>query len=750
MTATRRILAAAAIVVGLIALAWVPVADAAGDRQNDGWQVAGSWARKPEAAVRLIAAGSRDEAGRVRLGLQFRMEPGWKIYWRSPGEAGLPPSVDWGGSENLADFTIRWPAPHRATVFGIVTYAYENEVVLPIDALRPDPAAPARVVAAVDYQVCKDICIPYREQLALDLPPGGGVVAATGMTLPEGSAPRALLDHFERQIPATVAAVADAPLAPLRAELVDDGKEPGLRVIARATPPFQAPDLFVEAQGAEAAAVTFGEPEVRLLDGGQRALFQVPIEGAGDVSSLLGARLTVTVVDDRQGDGWARAAERTVQVVPGSAAGIGDSSLLAILAVALLGGLILNLMPCVLPVLSLKILGLIEHTELPRRDARLSFLATALGIVTSFLVLATAATAFKAAGVAVGWGIQFQQPAFLVFMILLVMLFAANQFGAFEIGGFSISGPIGEDTPAGQRNLFSAFVNGAFATLLATPCSAPFVGTALGFALSQGALQIIATFAALGVGMALPYLLIAALPGLASLLPRPGRWMNWVRYVLGALLAGTALWLASVLSAQTGWLMALAVVALAAVAGALPALRGKLGARGAWAVSVIVAVSAAVLPFVVRHDSGRLSSGETADSHWQPFDRGRIADLGCRRQGGVCRCYRRLVCDLHRQQDHRARPRAGTRCAGRARHGGHACRLDRARSRDHRLSGGFRALWHPVQRCLRARRPRWRAIARAAYPRCGSLCPGAGAGASASRVDDGIVDRSVATGHKGG
>ena len=238
------------------------------------------------------------------------------------------------------------------------------------------------------------------------------------------------------------------------------------------------------------------------------------------------------------------------------------------LGLALLGGLILNLMPCVLPVLSLKLLAALPRADQTLRDTRRGFLGTALGIVLSFLVLAVATATAKAAGLVVGWGVQFQDPLFLIVLAVLLVLFACNLWGFFEV-------PLPRRVAAiAERGPLGSVATGAFATLLATPCSAPFVGTALGFALAAGPMEIIAIFLALGIGMAAPYLLVAVMPGLARLLPRPGRWMIYLRGVLGVLLLGTALWLLVVLSGELGLRAALAIALLLGFAGlALAVLR---------------------------------------------------------------------------------------------------------------------------------------------------------------------------------
>jgi len=213
-----------------------------------------------------------------------------------------------------------------------------------------------------------------------------------------------------------------------------------------------------------------------------------------------------------------------------------------------LGGLILNAMPCVLPVLSLKVFGLVKSAAQDRQAVVVGSLATSMGILLSFWALALAAILVKSAGGAVGWGVQFQQPVFVVILAIIVVLFCLNLWGVFEIGlpgrlaGFVDSGP--------KEGIPGHLASGLFATLMATPCSAPFLGSAVGFALGQQASTIFAIFTAIAIGMALPYLLLAVFPGAVRWLPKPGPWMNQLRVVLGFLLAAAAVWLFYVLAAQ--------------------------------------------------------------------------------------------------------------------------------------------------------------------------------------------------------
>ena len=520
---------------------------------------ASNWFETDQGRMRLVAASPTE------LGLEFDMAPGWKIYWRSPGDAGYPPAGDWRGSENLAGAEILWPAPQRFSVLGIDTVGYEGKVVLPIAAHPADPNAPLHLRAAVDFLTCREICIPYQAELALD------------DAAPSWSA---LLAEWRARVPNN-----EGPLR-IEAARVRSGGKAVLELTVAGT--LAAPDAFVEAP----EGFLFGKP--KLEDG----VLRLPIDASAP-TQLVGQPVTVTLVDGGQ------SAAATLTATSGPPLST-LSGLLPILAIALLGGLILNAMPCVLPVLSLKLLGMTGGAR--------GLLATALGIIVSFAVLAGAMIGLREAGVAVGWGVQFQQPVFLAAMMGIVILFAANLWGFFEVPM-----PAWVDRIAGGQA--GAFATGAFATLLATPCSAPFLGTAIGFALATGPVEVAAVFLALGLGMALPYLVVAAIPGAARLLPRPGPWMVTVKRILALLLVATATWLASVLAAQVGAATTGAVAGL--VAAAVLFLRfgmqSPIRMRSALALVVAAVAIAAVAP--PRGSAAPTWAG------WRGFDRGAIDRL---------------------------------------------------------------------------------------------------------------------------
>ncbi len=495
---------------------------------------ASPWVENEAGKVRLVSAtNATGKAASLHLGLHFQLLPGWKIYWRTPGDAGYAPKVDWKGSKNFGQATLFWPAPKRFVLAGLQNHGYSGEVVLPVDVSLPTPHKAVSLKAEVDYLACSQICVPMQAALAL--------------TLPAGPAQPTELAHLISRFDALVPGPGDLHgLNVESVEAVGQGDDSRLRVTVSAQSPFQHADLFVE----PAEVANFDAPKLTKSADGSTIVLDAKVVPGTLTRPLLDGPLTITVVDGE------RSLEKVVTPVAGNAAAPvldeAGSPIWAMLGIALLGGLILNLMPCVLPVLSIKVLGALGHGGAELRHIRAAFLASASGIVTSFLALAVLAIAVKSAGAAVGWGIQFQQPWFLAAMVALLLGFALNLWGAFEIrlpsALMNAGGGIAHHTLLGH------FLSGAFATLLATPCSAPFLGTAIGFALARGPGEIAAIFTALGLGMAVPYLLVAAWPKAAQALPKPGSWMVRVRQVMGLALAGTAVWLGMILGTQLGWL----------------------------------------------------------------------------------------------------------------------------------------------------------------------------------------------------
>lgn len=569
------------------------------------------WVGDAHARARLVTAVEATGSGRqLDAGLEIDMAPGWHAYWRTPGVAGVPPVIDWKGSKNLAMATIAWPAPTRLVTYGLETFVYPDHVLLPISVALSGPGEPLTLKASVDYAACAKVCVPYHADLSLALPAG---LAAAGPEAP-------LIAAAWQNVPQPLDA---AGLSLISVSATPDGDKRAMLSIRLRShgAAFDHPDLFVEGPPEGEA----GKPDVALADSGRAVTLSTPVSG------VTAATLAATPVTFTLTDGPRHVAEFVATPIlrAGSV-----PSLLPIIGIALLGGLILNLMPCVLPVLSLKLLALAGLGGAERRDVRLSLLATASGVLVSFLLLAAALIGLRWAGAAIGWGIQFQQPWFLAAMATVTTLFAAGLWDWLPIGL-----PGAAQTMSGwhvRRKLADAFLTGAFATLLAASCSAPFVGTAIGFALARGTREILTIFVALGVGFAAPYLMVAALPVLVRWLPRPGRWMVWLRRALGFALAGTAAWLLYVLADVAGVAPAIAIVAALAGLLAVLAWRSRAAGPGKPARSALGACAATLVAVAVLSPplAARLTPLTAIEAPsprvpalWQPFDRAAIPRL---------------------------------------------------------------------------------------------------------------------------
>ncbi|WP_337048861.1 protein-disulfide reductase DsbD family protein [Serratia fonticola] len=529
---------------------WLPATQAA----DSGWLQS---PQNDHAQVRLRADTSNGDETRVLLAVE--LEKGWKTYWRSPGEGGIAPAITWQGNPPPA--TWFWPTPQRFDVAGISTQGYQQQVTLPI-VLKG--AVPQQLAGRLTLSTCSNVCILTDYPFKLDL---------TAPADPK-------FNHDFAQ------AMGQVPIASGLVDSLRAGYRNGeLQISAERTAGWQQPELFFDT----VAGADLGKPTVS--SDGESLQARVPVsDGWGDAApDLRGKQLRLVISDG----GIAQEATLTIGgplVLPSTAA----FPLWQAVLMALAGGFILNLMPCVLPVLGMKLGSILQVEQRDRRSVRWQFLASSLGIVVSFMALALLMTLLRLSNHALGWGIQFQNPWFIGFMVLVTLLFSANLFGLFHL---QLSSSLNTKLATHNgRGLSGHFWQGAFATLLATPCSAPFLGTAVAFALAAPLPVLWGMFVALGIGMSLPWLLIAAWPTLALRLPRPGRWMNGMRLVLGLLMLVSSLWLLSLMTNHIGVRPTLIVGAILLL-GLLLAVWQRLGARSAGiaAASVLVVGGLALL-----------------------------------------------------------------------------------------------------------------------------------------------------------
>jgi len=466
------------------------------------------------------------------VGLLLRMAPGWHTYWKFSGDAGLPTELKWKLPPGWKISDIRWPIPLKTIDPGdIETYGYENEVLLMQEITPPSnlDTSSAKLAAEANWLVCEKICIPGSATLQLDLP-----VASTSQP--------ANTDVFGRYRGLVPQNWPKPDVA--RADWSRVGSDLRLKITSETLAKYPAIDFFPLPE----QDTIVGHPAVQSRNNNE-IVFRIPLESAPkDLSSIAGL-----VVFAQQPNGDDRAAWQITSAPAVSATRPAPArGIFTFLLFGFLGGIILNLMPCVLPVISLKIFGFVQQAGQSRQKIFRSGIAFTIGIFAWFIALAILLIALKGAGRDVTWGgFQFTNPYFVLALSVIVLVFALNLFGVFEV---SLPQPVTRNllSTSERKDLLGSFFQGVFATVLATPCTAPFLGTALGFAFTQSAAIILAMFIAIAAGMSAPYLLLSAQPAWLRFLPRPGPWMLHVKQFMGFLLLATLLFLLYVLGAQRG------------------------------------------------------------------------------------------------------------------------------------------------------------------------------------------------------
>ncbi|MBS0353859.1 MAG: thioredoxin family protein [Proteobacteria bacterium] len=502
---------------------------------------ASSRASTPQVEAELVASATAIRPGdEIQLGVRQKIIPHWHTYWVNPGDSGLATQIAWTLPDGARAGDIQWPTPGRFKLGPVVNYGYENEVTLLTTVTAPaDLQAGGRfpVKATVDWLVCQETCIPQQVELELALP-----VVAAGSAVGPGSP---LIEQARASLP-----VASPWPIDIRA-----GKDAlTLRIAdARLAARFagQAPgELWFYAEQWGKTAHDAPQPVTIVGDA-----LEIHIK-PGDEPPKAGETL-VGVLSIRDGDGKLQsyriaapvsaavgATATAPQATESANLGIGMAVLLA-----LAGGLVLNLMPCVFPVLSIKALSVLRHAGHDRAQVRLQGLTYTAGVLASFAALGAVLIALKAGGAQVGWGFQFQSPPFVLAVAYLMFAVGLSLSGVFTLGA-SAAG-LGASL-ADKPGYAGSFFTGVLATVVATPCTAPFMGAALGFALGQPAPVLLAVFLSLGLGLALPYLLLCFWPALQRALPRPGVWMERVKQALAFPMYGAAVWLVWVLAQQAG------------------------------------------------------------------------------------------------------------------------------------------------------------------------------------------------------
>ena len=547
------------------------------------------------------------------VGVRLKMEPHWHTYWKYPGDAGIPTDIKWQLPEGWRVGDIQWPIPLKLEEPGdILIYGYHDEILLIQQVTPPKDltGASANLSAKVSWLVCEKICIPGDGTVKLSLP----IAAANSPANID------LFAQFQRQLPT-------APAADFSASWKNDTAGLVLRVSHPDLGKFSSVEFFPS----PLENVAVGHPHLASRDGSV-STFNIPLDNAsGKFKSLPGLLVFGSSNDAPDRRAWDISIGRETVAANEKST---SSELLRFLIFGFIGGFILNLMPCVLPVISLKIFGFIQQAGQSRARIFRSGLAFIAGIFVWFLGLALVLVIIKSAGGQPVWAAQFTNPYFVLAMSAVVLVFALNLFGVFEINlpqWFSRRAVAAESAHGDAGSFFQ----GVFATILATPCTAPFLGTALGFAFTQSAIVILSIFASIALGMSLPYFLLSAQPAWLKFLPKPGPWMLRVKQLMGFLLIATLLFLLSVLGAQRGvaaliWTCAFLLVLSVAcwLKGVFVTPSASARTRGSVLLVIVLLVIGSAYYFIgEKFKSASIAASSTASvgSGWAKFTPERLA-----------------------------------------------------------------------------------------------------------------------------
>lgn len=597
---------------------------------------ADSSARHHTQATLLLSADTAKPGDTLWAGVDLKMDPGWHTYWKNSGDAGLATEIHWHLPPGVSAGQTEWPLPKKLPPAEVTTYGYEGETVLlaPLTLASNLPAGPLELTADVSWLECKEECIPVKTTIHATLNIGAD-------TRPSASA-------------GFLAAWLDKVPKPLRLwtatawwEPTTNADERLLNIALYGPSAAQKPalpgtvDFFPQASDHYEIE---GDTE-RIQSPGADLAFSKPVKKFDGVwpASVSG---TLVIGHDGMTEGFTTtlpvAAAAPAPPVAAASTSLPPASLSQplwlMLIYAFIGGLILNIMPCVLPVIALKIFAFVKEAGSSRQRIRAFGAVYALGVLFSFMVLAAVVIGVKAAGHRVGWGMQFGSPVFLISLMILVTLVASNLFGVFEVtltgGAANAAGEL-----AAKSGLPGAFFNGLLATALATPCTAPILGTALGFAFAQPAGPMVLIFLFIGLGLAAPYLVLSWNPAWLKYLPKPGAWMEKFKVAMGFPMLATLCWLLNIAISSYGrrtlWLgIFLVLVAAAAWVYGEFFQRGR--KRRGLALIIVLILLGGGYAYALQDELQwrRLEPvGQSAQAvenvpggiHWQPWSPGAVA-----------------------------------------------------------------------------------------------------------------------------
>ena len=646
MNAMRRFSTPLIAAIFIAASAWWTCAAAQNNTQSEVVRTDQVQAKLLAHAPQGVPIGQTPEAAAAQpvwVGLQITHAPEWHTYWKNAGDSGMPTELQWTLPPGVMAGDIAWPLPKKIPIGHLANYGYEGTVLLPVPLIITPEYKPGVLADALDVKlkatwlVCRKECIPQDGEFALKIP-------LRSSTALNGAA-------FDAALKSQPADVAGAHQVALK----DDGKRLAVRVAGLPADVRGQPlELFPESPGVVVTAATPAKPGepvgarswsqhwdgdvwtadvpvsperadspekmTLVLVAGERGWrAEAPVAGAWPALALpAGVSPALEAALKANANAGANAPP------PAAPTAVPATTFVWALLGALIGGLVLNLMPCVFPVLAIKVLGFTQHAD-DRRAHRTSGLAYTAGVVLSFLALGALMLALRAAGQQLGWGFQLQSPAVVAALTVLFTVIGLNLAGVFEFGSFL---PSRLATMEARNPVANSFLTGMLAVAVASPCTAPFMGASLGLAVGLPAVQALLIFAAIGLGMALPYLAASWWPAVARLLPKPGAWMDTFKKFMAFPMFGTAVWLLWVLGQQTGIdgagaLLALLVV-LALVLWALGLTGRTRIVLASFSIAAGALLASAIGPNVIKMAEAATPVAETPGARWQPWSAERV------------------------------------------------------------------------------------------------------------------------------
>jgi thiol:disulfide interchange protein DsbD len=561
--------------------------------------------------VKLVSEYDSIQPGAIIwVGIHEKMEPEWHTYWKNPGESGAPTQIKWNLPKGFEPGPIVWPAPHKIEVPPVVSYGYEDEVLLMVPIKTPShlkAGQKIRLAATVEWLECKDVCIPGTTEVQLQLPviekpPAINSIWADKFLKAREQLPTPIKDWKIR---------------------VEDRQD---TYVIQIDPPANFNDILktIYFYPEELRVINYSAPQILKRSSQTYSLKIEKAESStGTASQLLGLLSLQSV----QGQAIHLQISPVVENAQQS-----HSSWAWLVAIffAFLGGLILNLMPCVLPVVSIKVLGFIKQSGGSRREALKQSLIFMLGVLVAFWVLAGFILVLRSSGNQLGWGFQLQSPVFIGALVSLFFLMGLNLFGLYEVGSSFVQL---NDATKNHKGALKSFLSGILATIVAAPCTAPFMGSAMGYALSQPAPVTYLVFSFLGFGMALPYVLLSQSPTFLKYIPKPGPWMEIFKQIMGFMMMACVVWLLWVFGHQRDT----DAVALALLGLTFQALgvwlwgRIQMGLIGNKRIGILLATIFFILGTVILFNSTRRETKSTSpnisENGWEEFSEIKIRDF---------------------------------------------------------------------------------------------------------------------------